>query len=119
MLRIANVEKTLDFYEKLFGMKLTSIMKLPDSELYFVSDEIGATKIEFTYNFDTPEEGYDIGNGFGHLAFDVDSIEDFSLKMQSFKYGSIEDIYEMPDYDLRIAFLKDPNGYSIELVENR
>ena len=117
MLRVMDIEKSLAFYEGLFDMKLARQMRLEDSELYFLSDETGQTQIELTYNFDTPAEGYSHGNAFGHLAFGVDSIEEFSQKMKTLGYGEVGEIYPMPEYGIKIAFIKDPDGNIVELIE--
>ena len=117
MLRVSDAEKSLEFYEKLFGFSLSKTMELDDAILYFLASPDGNTQIELTYNFDTPKEGYSQGNAFGHLAFEVDSISDFSNKMSNLGFGQINEIYPMSAYNIQIAFLQDPDGNNIELIE--
>ncbi len=117
MFRTVDADKALKFYGELFDMNLVRTMRLEDSELYFLADEDGQTQIELTYNFDTPTEGYKHGNAFGHLAFEVDSISEFSDKMKNLGYGEITETYDMPAYDIKIAFIQDPDSTTIELIE--
>ena len=117
MLRVKDIEKSLFFYQNLFDMNLTKTMELEDCRLYFLSDEDGQTQIELTHNFDTPTEGYSHGSAFGHLAFEVQSITAFSEKMKTLGLGEVQEVYSMPRYDMQIAFIEDPDGNSIELIE--
>lgn len=118
MIRVKNIEKSLKFYTQIMEMKLISEHRLDDCMLYFLSDKNNTCQLELTYNDDTPPEGYNIGEGFGHLAFHTESLDAFSKKL---KAAGLEYLY--PPFDLNgkgslIAFIKDPDGYEIELIEN-
>ena len=118
MIRVSDKEKSLKFYRDVFGLNLVNEMRLPDCDLYFLADEGGQTQIELTVNDETPKEGYDLGSGFGHFAFEVKSMDDF---VQELKENGIELTYgpeKLENYDMTIAFLQDPDGYEIELIEN-
>ena len=117
MIRVKNIEKSLKFYTELFDMNLAKEMGLDDCSLYFLSDKDGQTQIELTHNDETPAEGYEIGTGFGHFAFGVKSMDEFTLKMQENGYQYSVEPFKLDNYDLKIAFLKDPDGYEIELIE--
>jgi lactoylglutathione lyase len=117
MIRVKNIEKSLKFYTELFDMNLAKEMRLDDCSLYFLSDKDGQTQIELTHNDETPAEGYEIGTGFGHFAFGVKSMDEFTLKMQENGYQYSVEPFKLDNYDLKIAFLKDPDGYEIELIE--
>jgi len=117
MIRVKDIKKSLDFYTKLFDLNLVNEMKLEDCTLYFLADEDGQTQIELTANEETPDEGYNAGNGFGHFAFGVDSIDKFTEKMHALGYAYLYEPYKLDGYDLKIAFLKDPDGYEIEVIE--
>ena len=117
MIRVKNIEKSLKFYTELFDLNLVNEMRLEDCSLYFLADEDGQTQIELTYNDEIPENGYEIGSGFGHFAFGVDSIDEFTAKMNSLGYKYLYEPFKLAGHDLKIAFLKDPDGYEIEIIE--
>ena len=110
MIRVKNIDASMKFYTELLNMNRTGEVILDDSTLYYLSDEDGQTQIELTYNKETPE------NGFGHLAFETNSIEEFTKKMQSMGYEYLYEPYYMPEINMHIAFLKDPDGNEIEIM---
>ena len=117
MIRVKNVEDSLKFYTELLNMKLDHKKRLEDCWLYFLNDEDGTTQLELTLNDETPEEGYNLGNGFGHLAFSVDSFDKFTEKMNSLGYKYLYEPFDLNGKGSKIAFVKDPDGYEIELIE--
>ncbi len=117
MIRTKDIDKSLDFYTKLLGLNLVRTIKLEDCVLYFLSDEDGQTQIEITANFENPENGYENGNAFGHFAFGVDSMDEFSEKLHSMGYEYFYEPYYMEEADSTIAFIKDPDGNEIELIQ--
>ena len=118
MIRVKNVDESLRFYTELFNMKMVEKRRLEDCWLYFLSDEENTCQIELTYNDETPIDGYAIGNGFGHFAFQVESMEKFSEKMKKFGYEYLYEPFDLTGKGSLIAFVKDPDGYEIELIEN-
>ena len=118
MIRTQDINKSLDFYTKLLDMNLVRTIKLDDCILYFLSDEDGQTQIELTANFENPENGYENGNAFGHFAFAVKSMKEFSEKLHSFGYEYLYEPFYMEEAGSTIAFIKDPDGNEIELVED-
>lgn len=116
MIRVKNIDASMKFYTELLNMNRTGEVILDDSTLYYLSDEDGQTQIELTYNKETPENGYENGNAFGHLAFETNSIEEFTKKMQSMGYEYLYEPYFMPEINMHIAFLKDPDGNEIEII---
>jgi len=117
MIRVKDVDKSLDFYTKLFGMELAEKRRLEDCWLYFLTDKESGQQIELTYNDETPENGYEIGSGFGHFAFGVDSMEEFTQKINSLGYSYLYEPFDLTGKGSLIAFIKDPDGYEIELIE--
>lgn len=117
MIRVKDLEKSLDFYTKLLDMNMVRTIMLEDAALYFLSDEDGQTQIELTANFDTPENGYENGNAFGHFAFEVDSMDEFTKKLHSFGYEYLYEPFYMREAGSKIAFIKDPDGNEIEIIE--
>lgn len=116
MIRVKNIDASMKFYTELLNMNRTGEVILDDSTLYYLSDEDGQTQIELTYNKETPENGYENGNAFGHIAFETNSIEEFTKKMQSMGYEYLYEPYFLPEINMHIAFLKDPDGNEIEIM---
>ena len=119
MIRVKDIKKSLDFYTKLFDLTIAKEMRLGDCNLTFLSDNHGEVQIELTYNDETPEGGYEVGTGFGHFAFGVESMDDFTQKLHSLGYEYLYEPFKVDGYDLTIAFVKDPDGYEVELVQNK
>ena len=116
MIRVKDLEKSMNFYEGLLDLNKTDQVELDDCTLYYLSDEDGQTQIEITYNKETPEEGYKNGNAFGHLAFETKSIYEFSARMKEYGYEYLYEPFFMPEVNRYIAFLKDPDGNEIEIM---
>ena len=117
MIRVKDIEKSLDFYTKVLNMKLESKRRLEDCWLYFLTDESETCQIELTYNDETPQNGYSIGNGFGHFAFSVENFEEFTNKLKNLGYEYLYEPFDLNGKGSNIAFIKDPDGYEIELIE--
>jgi len=118
MLRVGDLNKSIHFYTQVLGMQLLRKKDYPDGKftLAFLAygDEKNNTALELTHNWDTGH--YDLGNGFGHLAIEVDDV-----------YKAVNDIRQQGGEIMReagpmnagttiIAFVKDPDGYEIELL---
>ena len=117
MIRVKDIEKSLDFYTKVLDMELTEKQRLEDCWLYFLSDKEKTCQIELTYNDETPKEGYNIGNAFGHFAFEVESLKIFTEKLNKLGYEYLYEPFDLNGKGSMIAFIKDPDGYEIELIE--
>ena len=118
MIRVKDIDKSLDFYTKLLDLNLVKTVKLEDSMLYFLSDEDGQTQVELTANFETPKDGYQNGNAFGHFAFGVDSMFEFTTRLKGLGYEYLYEPFFLPEVDSTIAFIKDPDGNEIEIIED-
>ena len=124
MIRVKNISESLFFYQELLGLKIITKNSLEDCDLYFLGENETACQIELTYNYETPQDGYKNGNAFGHFAFEVDSMNDICKKAKELGYNFL---WEPFDLDLKtqngtiitkkVAFLKDPDGNEIELIE--
>ena len=116
MIRVKILEESLKFYEQLLGMKLVRTKRLEDCALYFLEDENGG-QIELTYNDDTPQDGYINGNAFGHFAFAVESFDEFTKRLYSLGYKYLYEPFDLDGKGSIIAFVNDPDGNEIELVQ--
>ena len=117
MVRVKDIEKSLAFYTDVLNMKLDDKKRLEDCWLYFLTDEENTCQIELTYNDETPEGGYELGSGFGHFAFSVDSLDEFTDKINKLGYSYLYPPFDLNGKGSKIAFINDPDGYEIELIE--
>ena len=118
MVRVKDIEKSLAFYTDVLNMKLDHKKRLEDCWLYFLTDEENTCQIELTYNDEIPEGGYELGSGFGHFAFSVDSLDEFTDKINKLGYSYLYPPFDLNGKGSKIAFIYDPDGYEIELIEN-
>ena len=121
MLRVGDLDRSIDFYTRVLGMRLFRKMDFPEGRftLAFLGygDEARDTALELTYNWGVAS--YELGAGFGHVALEVDDV-----------HASVEDIRAKGGVIHRepgpmnagtsvIAFTRDPDGYLIEIVSHR
>ena len=117
MIRVKDVEKSLEFYQKLLNMTIAKKKRLDDCELIYLEDEEHTAQIELTVNDEIPKEGYVNGNAFGHFAFSVDSMEKFTEKLHALGYEYFYEPYVVFS-GTKIAFVKDPDNNETELIEH-
>ena len=112
MIRVRDVKESLRFYTELLGLKLIQENHYPEDafSLYYLATEEGEPEIELTHNHD--DRDYSNGDNFGHLAFRVD---DIYATCQRLMDGGVTILY--PPRDGHMAFVKDPSGISIELLQ--
>ncbi|MHC4076836.1 MAG: VOC family protein [Planctomycetota bacterium] len=114
MIRVKDLEETLDFYTGFLGLREVRRRPIGDeATLVFLGDESDHYHIELTYNHDEPE--YELGNQFGHLAFRVDDLEPVVREVESRGWWYRR---SKPTVKSKYIFVKDPNGYDIEILEN-
>jgi lactoylglutathione lyase len=119
MLRVGDLDKSIDFYTGVLGMKLIRRNDYPDGKftLAFVGygDEADTTVIELTHNWDT--KSYDIGNGFGHLAIAVGDAYKACADVKQRGGRVTREAGPMKHGTTVIAFVEDPDGYKIEFIQ--
>ena len=121
MLRVGNMERSVKFYTEVLGMKLLRTTDRPDQKysLAFVGygDESNAAVIELTYNYGVDK--YDLGNAFGHLAIEVPDAYQACATVKA-KGGVVSrEAGPVKGGSTVIAFVQDPDGYKIELIEHK
>ena len=118
MLRVGDLKRAISFYTEVLGMKLLRQKDYPDGKftLAFIGygDESENTVIELTYNWDT--ENYDLGDGYGHIAIEVDDVYKATDDIKQRGGKIIRDAGPMNAGSTIIAFVEDPDGYPIELI---
>jgi lactoylglutathione lyase len=119
MIRVNDLEESIRFYCELLGMKLLRNKEYPSGRftLAFVGygNETENAVIELTYNWDTHQ--YDVGNGFGHLAVGVTDIYATCETLRAKGAKIVREPGPMKHGSTEIAFVEDPNGYKIELIQ--
>lgn len=119
MLRVGNLDESLKFYIDVLGMRLLRKQDYPDGKftLAFVGygDESDTTVIELTYNWGV--EKYDLGTGFGHIAIGVDDINQAVEAIRARSGKVVREPGPMKHGKTVIAFVEDPTGYRIELIQ--
>jgi lactoylglutathione lyase len=120
MLRIGDLKKSLAFYEDVLGMTLIRKHDYPEYEFSLAylgyGDESETTVLELTHNWGT--ESYDLGNAYGHIAIGVDDVYKACDKIKALGGNVIREAGPMQGGDTVIAFVEDPDGYKIELLED-
>ena len=118
MIRTGDLDRSIDFYTHILGMKLLRRKDYPEGKftLAFVGygDESAHSVIELTYNWGVAH--YDLGSGFGHIAIEVDDV--YAATAEISKHGGkiLRAAGPMNAGDTIIAFVCDPDGYPIELI---
>ncbi|CAO3400370.1 lactoylglutathione lyase [Azospirillum palustre] len=122
MLRVLDLEKSLDFYTRLLGMKL---LRRNDFEggrftLAFVGygEESDTAVLELTHNWDQ-KEPYEIGTAYGHIALGVPDIYGTCEKLAAEGVKTPRPPGPMKHGTTVIAFIEDPDGYKVELIERK
>lgn len=120
MLRVGDLDCSINFYTNVLGMKL---LRKSDNEEYkytlaFIGygDESEGTVLELTHNWDTSE--YDLGNAYGHIAISADDIYATCEEIRSAGGDIIREPGPVKGGTVEIAFVKDPDGYAIELINS-
>lgn len=121
MLRVGNLEESLKFYCDVLGMKLLRQKDYPGGEftLAFVGygDEADHAVLELTYNWGT--DHYNLGDAYGHIAIGVDDIYQTCDLIRSRGGKVVREPGPMKHGSTVIAFVEDPNGYKVELIQTK
>lgn len=118
MIRVGDLDRSIKFYTEVLGMKLLRRKDYPDGEftLAFIGygEEKDNTVIELTYNWG--KDRYDLGDGFGHIALEVDDVYQATEEIRNRGGKIIRDAGPMNAGTTIISFVEDPDGYQIELI---
>ncbi len=119
MIRVNDLDESIRFYCDLLGMRLLRKKEYPSGRftLAFVGygDEASSAVVELTYNWDTHQ--YSVGDGFGHIAVGVDDIYATCEALRGKGGKTVREPGPMKHGTTEIAFVEDPNGYKIELIQ--
>ncbi len=121
MLRVGDLDRSISFYTEVMGMQL---LRRSDNEQYrytlafvgYQPEKEGAV-LELTYNWDESE--YDLGTGYGHIAIEVDDAADTCEAIRNAGGTVTREAGPVKGGSTVIAFVQDPDGYKIELIEKK
>lgn len=125
MLRVGNLQRSIDFYTQVLGMTLLRTTDRPEQQYTLAFLGYGRNpehaEIELTYNYGV--EHYDMGTAYGHIAIGVDDIhatcEGLRAKAQQLGGAITREPGPVKGGDTVIAFITDPDGYKVELIQGR
>jgi lactoylglutathione lyase len=121
MLRVGDLEASKKFYTEALGMKVLRENEYPEGKftLCFIGygDESSNTVLELTYNWGRSE--YTIGDAYGHIAIGTDDIKATCERVRSLGYKVTREPGPMKHGTTVIAFVEDPTGYKVELIERK
>jgi lactoylglutathione lyase len=116
--RVKDLNASLDFYQKAFGFEESRRRDFPEAKftLVYLTLPGDGYELELTYNYDHP--GYDLGNGYGHIAIATD---DVAVLHQKHKEAGFEvtDLKGLPGVPPSYYFIIDPDGYKVEVIRAR
>lgn len=119
MLRVGDLERSIGFYTGVLGMKLLSRKDYPDGKFTLAFLGYGSNpehaEIELTHNWGV--EKYDLGNAYGHIALGVDDIHEVCDQIRASGGTITREPGPMKHGTTVIAFVQDPDGYKVELIE--
>ncbi|MCF3934732.1 lactoylglutathione lyase [Acuticoccus sp. M5D2P5] len=120
MLRVKDLDKSIDFYTRLLGMTLLRRDDFPGGQFTLAFLGYGPEKdtavLELTYNWDN-DDGYEIGTGYGHIAIGVRDIYAVCKGLEAAGANIPRQPGPMKHGKTHIAFIEDPDGYKVELID--
>jgi lactoylglutathione lyase len=117
MIRVLDEERSIAFYRTAFGLEVADRLDFESFTLVYLSNPETDFELELTINKGTTEP-YDLGNGYGHLAVSVDDVDALHAKLTDAGYAprKLVDFAPAGDVIARFFFIKDPDGYEIEVL---
>lgn len=123
MIRVGNLDKSIEFYQKVMGFEVVRRSDYPDGKFTLVfmkspedgDQPEGGPMLELTYNWGVEE--YESGSGYGHVAYKVDSIEEVGKRLEAYGGAFSWGPGKTPNGKKEMAFVDDPDGYKIELIQ--
>ncbi len=120
MLRVGNLDRSIDFYTQVLGMRVLRRKDYPDGRftLAFLGyvEESEGTVLELTHNWDTAE--YDLGTAYGHIAIAVEDAYEACRLIKEKGGRVVREAGPMKHGQTVIAFVEDPDGYKVELIQS-
>ena len=121
MIRVGDLQRSIDFYTRIMGMRLLRQHDMPEQKYtvaflgYGNGNKDGSTEIELTYNYGV--DRYEPGTAFGHLAVGVPDVAATCAAIRAAGGNVVRDAGPLKGGTTIIAFVADPDGYKIELLQ--
>ncbi|WP_079211359.1 VOC family protein [Brucella pituitosa] len=118
MIRVLDEEKSVSFYDQAFGLKIAERIDFESFTLVYLRNDEADFEVELTINKGRTEP-YNLGDGYGHLAFVVDELDAEHARFTGlgFKVGKLVDFKNGDVQVARFFFVEDPDGYKIEVIQ--
>jgi lactoylglutathione lyase len=118
MIRVLDEERSVDFYSKAFGLRVADRFPFDGFTLVYLRNGESDFEVELTINHDRTEP-YDLGNGYGHIAFAVDDLENEHQRFESLglRPNPIKEFMRDGALLAKFFFVQDPDGYKIEVIQ--
>ena len=120
MVRVLDLDRSIGFYQQAFALNEKRRYEYENFSLVYLGNDENDFEIELTLNQGTSEP-YDLGNGYGHIAVAVDDLDAEHERIRSLGFEPRDIVAFSPGGDLlaRFFFIRDPDGYEIEVIERR
>lgn len=118
MIRVLNEERSLDFYSRAFGMKVSHRLDFASFTLVYLRGDETPFELELTINKDQ-KEPYNLGDGYGHIAFAVEDLDAEHARFEAEGLSPRKVVEFAPDGEViaKFFFVQDPDGYEIEVLQ--
>jgi lactoylglutathione lyase len=118
MIRVLDEDRSVDFYSKAFGLKVADRFPFDGFTLVYLRNSESDFEVELTINHDRAEP-YDLGNGYGHIAFAVDDLDAEHRRFESLGLmpNPIKEFMRDGALLAKFFFVQDPDGYKIEVIQ--
>ena len=119
MIRVRDEARSRDYYARAFGLEPSDRFDFPDFTLIYLKDPSSPFELELTVNKDRGDKPYDIGDGYGHIAFVVEDLEAEHAKHKQAGF-TVTDVKTLKHGETQLAtffFATDPDGYKIEVIQ--
>jgi lactoylglutathione lyase len=119
MIRVLNEEKSVDFYSKAFNLTIADKFAFDGFTLIYLRNKEADFEVELTINHDR-KEPYNLGDGYGHIAFAVMNLEAEHKRMTDFGFAPqpIKEFFREGSLLAKFFFVTDPDGYKIEILQS-
>ena len=117
MIRVSDLQRSLNFYQRALGLKETHRLEFEDFTLVYLRDINSGAEVELTWNKGVA--AYDLGNAYGHLAFVTDDLDALHATLTGLEVAPtpIKEFKRDGILLARFFFIQDPDGYKIELLQ--
>ena len=118
MIRVFDEKKSLKFYHEVLNLREKRRLSFDSFNLIYLGNDESDFELELTVNIDASEH-FKLGNGYGHLADSANNIESLHKRALELKYSpnDVKSFFNGNDLVAKFFFIKDPDGYSIEVIE--